>query len=82
VLGGVDGSLHLTVLSMNRLNQTETATFSIVPRWAFFRDSYFTLFDKKLPKNATDKNRYIQTKFGDRQSIISVGNDVQTFVYF
>jgi hypothetical protein len=44
VLGGVDGSLHLTVPSMNRLNQTESATFSILPCWAFFRDSYFLLF--------------------------------------
>jgi hypothetical protein len=41
---GVDGSLHLTVPTMNRLNQTEPATFSILPRLAFFRDSYFTLF--------------------------------------
>jgi hypothetical protein len=41
VLGGVDGSLHLTVPSMNRLNQTEPATFSVWPCWAFFRDSYF-----------------------------------------
>jgi hypothetical protein len=44
VLGGVDGSLHLTVPSLNRLNQTEPATFSILPRWAFFRDSYFLYF--------------------------------------
>jgi hypothetical protein len=29
---------------MNRLNQTEPATFSILPRWASFDDSYFTLF--------------------------------------
>jgi hypothetical protein len=41
VLGGMDGSLHLTVPSMNRLNQTEPATFSILPCWTFFRDSYF-----------------------------------------
>jgi hypothetical protein len=41
VLGGVNGSLHLTVPSMNRLNQTEPATFSIKPCWAFFRVSYF-----------------------------------------
>jgi hypothetical protein len=27
---GVDGSLHLTVPSINRLNQTEPATFSTV----------------------------------------------------
>jgi hypothetical protein len=32
-VGGVDGSLHLTVPSMNRLNQTEPATFSILPCW-------------------------------------------------
>jgi hypothetical protein len=37
--GGVEGSLHLTEPSMNRLNQTESATFSILPCWAFFGDS-------------------------------------------
>jgi hypothetical protein len=31
VIGGVDGSLFLTVPSMNRLNQTEPWTFSIMP---------------------------------------------------
>jgi hypothetical protein len=30
VLGGVDGNLHFPVPSMNRLNQTEPATFSII----------------------------------------------------
>jgi hypothetical protein len=40
---GVDGSFHFTVLSMDRLNQTEPATFLILPCWAFFRDSYFSL---------------------------------------
>jgi hypothetical protein len=35
VLGGVDASLYLTVPSMNRLNQTEPATFSILTCWAF-----------------------------------------------
>jgi phosphotransferase system glucose/maltose/N-acetylglucosamine-specific IIC component len=30
MLGNVDGSLHFTVPSMNRLNQTEPATFSIM----------------------------------------------------
>jgi hypothetical protein len=29
---------------MNKLNQTEPATFSILPCWAFFRDSYFLYF--------------------------------------
>jgi hypothetical protein len=57
---------------MNRLNQTEPATFSILPRWAFLRDSYFTLFDETLPKNATDK----YDKFGDHPSINSLGEDV------
>jgi hypothetical protein len=28
--GGMDGSLHLSVPSMNRLNQTKSATFSIL----------------------------------------------------
>jgi hypothetical protein len=40
----MDGTLHLTVPSMNRLNQTEPVTFSILPGWAFFRDSYSSLF--------------------------------------
>jgi hypothetical protein len=41
VLGGVDGSLHFTVSSMNRLNQTEPATVSILSFWAFFGEFYF-----------------------------------------
>jgi hypothetical protein len=44
VLGGVDGNLHFPVPSMNRLNQTEPATFSILPCWAFFRGSIFIYF--------------------------------------
>jgi hypothetical protein len=40
---GAEGSLHLTVPSMNRLNQTELATFSILLCFAFFRDSYFPI---------------------------------------
>jgi hypothetical protein len=41
VLGGVDGNLHFPIPSMNRLNLIEPATFSILPCWAFFRDSVF-----------------------------------------
>jgi hypothetical protein len=48
VLRGVDGSLHLTVPSMNRLNQTEPAAFSILQFWAFSRDSYFLYFNTFL----------------------------------
>jgi hypothetical protein len=44
VLGGVDGNLHFSLPSMNRLNQTEFATFSILSCWNFFRDSVFSLF--------------------------------------
>jgi hypothetical protein len=33
---------------MNRLNQTEPATFSILPCWAFFRDSVFIYYLKAL----------------------------------
>jgi hypothetical protein len=44
VLGGVDGNLHFPVTSINRLNQTESATFSILLYWAFFRDSVFLYF--------------------------------------
>jgi hypothetical protein len=32
---------------MNRLNQAEPATFSILSFWAFFRDSYFLYFNVK-----------------------------------
>jgi hypothetical protein len=39
-LGWVEGYLHLIVQTMNRLNQTEPATFSIMLCWAFFRDFY------------------------------------------
>jgi hypothetical protein len=55
---GVDGSLHLTVPSMNRLNQTEPETFSILPCWAFFRDSYFlyveTIFEMNTYNEVTN----------------------------
>jgi hypothetical protein len=44
VLGGVDGNFHFPVPFMNRLNQTEPATFSILSCWAFFRDSVFIYF--------------------------------------
>jgi hypothetical protein len=37
---GVKGSLHLLLLPMNTLNQTESATFSILPFWAFFKDLF------------------------------------------
>jgi hypothetical protein len=48
VQGGVDGSLHLTVPSMNRLNQTEPATFSILSFWAFFRDFCLLYFFENI----------------------------------
>jgi hypothetical protein len=40
----MDGNLHFPVPSMNRLNQTEPATFSILYCWTFFRDSVFLYF--------------------------------------
>jgi hypothetical protein len=39
VLEGVEGNLHFPLPSMNRLNQTERATFSILSCWALFRYS-------------------------------------------
>jgi hypothetical protein len=40
------------VVSMNRLNQTEPATFLILSCWAFFRDSVFPYYAKTLtPSN-------------------------------
>jgi hypothetical protein len=42
---GADFKIHLPVTSVDSLNQTEPATFSIVPCRAFFRDSFFSLFE-------------------------------------
>jgi hypothetical protein len=39
VLWGIDGNLLLPLPTMNRLNQTDPATFSILSFFAFFRDS-------------------------------------------
>jgi hypothetical protein len=36
---------------MNRLNQTEPATFSILPCWAFFRDSVIIYFNNRPIKS-------------------------------
>jgi hypothetical protein len=44
VAGSAWTVVYLTVLSMNSLNQTEPATFSILQFWTFFRDSYFLYF--------------------------------------
>jgi hypothetical protein len=46
---GVGGSLHLSLPSMNKLNQTDPATFLILLRWAFLRDSYFLYFKLDIP---------------------------------
>ena len=43
-LGVVDDSFHLPLLSMNRLNQTEPATFSILSFWDFFKGSIVSVF--------------------------------------
>jgi hypothetical protein len=42
---------------MNRLNQTEPATFSILSCWAFFRDSVFiyAIILVKMPKISTTR---------------------------
>jgi hypothetical protein len=47
VLGGVDGSLHWTVRSMNRLNQVEPATFSMLSCWAFLWIRIFSILNTK-----------------------------------
>jgi hypothetical protein len=48
VLGGVDDSLHFTVPSMNRLNKTEPATFSINVVLDFLWGLLLSLFMKQL----------------------------------
>jgi hypothetical protein len=63
VLAGVDGILHLTVPSMNRLNQTEPATFSIMPCWAFFRDSYFLV--------TAEKGKATEISYSDARSLVT-----------
>jgi hypothetical protein len=47
VLGGVD----FPVPSMNRLNQTEPATFLILSFWAIFRDFVFSILLYLPPNN-------------------------------
>jgi hypothetical protein len=44
VLGGVDGNLHFQVLSMNGLNQTESATFYYFVVLGFLLGFCFSLF--------------------------------------
>jgi hypothetical protein len=51
-------NLHFPVLSMNRFNQTEPATFSILRFWTFFRDSYFLYFNKATPVLILDYLRW------------------------
>ena len=50
-----DGSLHLPLPSMNRLNQTEPATFcNFVVFWDFFRSFYFScIFSLTVPSLLT-----------------------------
>jgi hypothetical protein len=46
---GMDGTLHFPLPSINRLNQTQLATFSSLSFWAFFRGSYLLYFNVYLP---------------------------------
>jgi hypothetical protein len=46
VLRGMHVNFHFPLLSVNRLNQTETATFSILSGWAFFGSLYFSLSNR------------------------------------
>jgi hypothetical protein len=68
VLAGVDGNLHLPVLPMNRLNQTEPAKFSILACWTFFRDSVFLFFNGGMHQQHSFMD--IQTQFIINVSII------------
>jgi hypothetical protein len=43
VLEDMYSNLHFSVPNMNRLNQTEPATFSILTYWVFFRDLFFSI---------------------------------------
>ena len=61
-LWGVDGSLYFTLPSMNRLNQTEPATFAILLFWAFFMGSFF-LNCKKGKKKITQFTIYKNIKY-------------------
>jgi hypothetical protein len=47
---------------MNRLNQTEPATFSIMPCWAFLRDSVFLYSTNGRIKSGFNKSNF-QPKF-------------------
>jgi hypothetical protein len=65
VLGGVGDNFlvdlvyhivwHFPVPSMNRLNQTEPATFSILSCWAFLRDSVFSILNARVSRQTIVK---------------------------
>jgi hypothetical protein len=56
---------------MNRLNQTEPATFSILPCWSFFRDSVFIYFNER---NIFITGKLLKQGYGSQFSTIySVG---------
>jgi hypothetical protein len=46
---------------MNRLNQTEPATFSILSCWAVFRDSVFSI---SVPEHTRTLNKIFKKKHG------------------
>ena len=48
VLGGMEYSLHLPLPTMNRLNQTEPSTFSILTLWSFRMGYIFHIFSKHV----------------------------------
>jgi hypothetical protein len=54
---------------MNRLNKTEPATFSILPCWAFFRDSVF--FVSILLNNYKKSHKNQVVKHVHRNSLLT-----------
>jgi hypothetical protein len=73
--------LHFPVPSMIRLNQTEPATFSILPCWAFFRDSVFLYFEENtlLIDIIYNKTRIVYFLFGFKLQVHCKFNHLHYF---
>jgi hypothetical protein len=62
---------------MSRLNQTEPATFSILPRWAFFRDSVFIYFNFFTNQTVDDMFFSDMTSIRSRFKLIFIANELR-----
>ena len=72
MLWGVDGSLHFPLSSMNRLNQTEPATYAILLFWAFGFLRTFILYFVSKPSNMIYMRFYYNCKVSKAKYLVRV----------